>query len=91
VCAILDELRPNSLITHYSSLITYVKDRPGHDHRYAINAEKIRRELGWEPQERFEKGLSKTVEWYLTHDDWIQNVVSGDYRKWVDLNYSARQ
>ena len=89
VCTILDELHPAG--APHAKLITYVKDRPGHDQRYAINAEKIRRELGWEPQERFEKGLSKTVEWYLTHDDWIQNVVSGDYRKWVDLNYAARQ
>ena len=89
VCTILDELHPAG--APHAKLITYVKDRPGHDQRYAINAEKIRHELGWEPQERFEKGLRKTVEWYLTHDDWIQNVVSGDYRKWVDLNYSARQ
>ena len=89
VCAILDELHPAG--APHSKLITYVKDRPGHDHRYAINAEKIRRELGWEPQERFEKGLRKTVEWYLAHGDWIQNVVSGDYRKWMDLNYATRQ
>jgi len=89
VCAILDELHPAG--APHAKLITYVKDRPGHDQRYAINAEKIRRELGWEPQERFEKGLRKTVEWYLSHDDWIQNVVSGEYRKWVDLNYSDRR
>lgn len=89
VCAILDELHSGG--APHAKLITYVKDRPGHDQRYAINAEKIRRELGWEPQERFEKGLRKTVEWYLMHGDWIQNVVSGDYRKWVDLNYAARQ
>ena len=89
VCTILDELHPAG--APHAKLITYVKDRPGHDQRYAINAEKIRRELGWEPQERFEKGLRKTVEWYIKNDDWIQNVVSGDYRKWVDLNYAARQ
>lgn len=88
VCAILDELHPAG--APHARLITYVKDRPGHDQRYAINAEKIRRELGWEPQELFEKGLRKTVEWYLAHGDWIQNVVSGEYRKWVDLNYAAR-
>lgn len=88
VCAILDELHPAG--APHARLITYVKDRPGHDQRYAINAEKIRRELGWEPQEHFEKGLRKTVEWYLAHGDWIQNVVSGEYRKWVDLNYAAR-
>lgn len=89
VCAILDELHPAG--APHAKLITYVKDRPGHDQRYAINAEKIRHELGWEPQERFEKGLRKTVEWYLAHGDWIQNVVSGEYRKWVDLNYAARK
>ena len=66
------------------------KGPPGHNHRYAINAEKIRRELGWEPQERFEKDLRKTVDWYLANGGWIQNVVSGDYRKWVGLNYAAR-
>lgn len=89
VCAILDELHPAG--APHAKLITYVKDRPGHDQRYAINAEKIRRELGWEPQERFEKGLRKTVEWYLSNSEWIQNVVSGEYRKWVDLNYSDRR
>ncbi|MDP1673018.1 MAG: dTDP-glucose 4,6-dehydratase [Burkholderiales bacterium] len=90
VCAILDELRPNSLITHYSSLITYVKDRPGHDWRYAIDAGKIRRELGWEPQERFDSGLRKTVEWYLAHPEWVDSVQTGEYRKWVDANYAKR-
>jgi dTDP-glucose 4,6-dehydratase len=88
VCAILDELHPAG--APHARLITYVKDRPGHDQRYAINAEKIRQELGWEPQERFEKGLRKTVEWYLSNSEWIQNVVSGEYRKWVDLNYTVR-
>ncbi len=88
VCTILDELHPAG--APHAKLITYVKDRPGHDHRYAINAGKIRRELGWQPQERFEKGLRKTVEWYLTNGDWIQNVISGEYRKWVDLNYAVR-
>jgi len=88
VCKILDELHPAG--APHSKLITYVKDRPGHDQRYAINAEKIRRELGWEPQERFENGLRKTVEWYLSNNEWIQNVVSGEYRKWVDLNYTVR-
>jgi dTDP-glucose 4,6-dehydratase len=90
VCAILDELRPNSLITHYSSLITYVKDRPGHDWRYAINAEKIGRELGWQPRERFETGLRRTVEWYLSHEGWVASVQNGDYRKWIDSNYVER-
>ncbi len=90
VCTILDELCPNSLITHHSSLITYVKDRPGHDRRYAINATKIHQELGWEPQERFETGLRKTVEWYLSHHEWVDSVQTGEYRKWVDSNYIKR-
>jgi dTDP-glucose 4,6-dehydratase len=90
VCAILDELRPNSLITHYSSLITYVKDRPGHDRRYAINAQKIKQELGWQPRERFEDGIRKTVEWYLKNNDWVRGVVSGEYRQWVNSNYAGR-
>jgi len=90
LCAILDELRPNPLITHHSSLITYVPDRPGHDRRYAIDAGKIRNELGWEPRERFDTGLRKTVEWYLDHMNWVDNITSGEYRNWIDLNYGAR-
>lgn len=85
VCTILDELHPAG--APHAKLITYVKDRPGHDQRYAINAEKIRRELGWEPQERFEKGLRRTVEWYLNNGDWVRNVTSGEYRKWMDTQY----
>lgn len=90
VCAILDELRPNSPITPRSSLITYVKDRPGHDQRYAINAEKIRRELGWEPKKTFAAGLRETVQWYLAHHEWVDSVQTGEYRKWVDSNYAGR-
>ena len=86
VCTILDELHPSG--APHAKLITYVKDRPGHDQRYAINAEKIRRELGWEPQERFEKGLRKTVEWYLNNNEWVDSVLTGEYRKWVDKQYS---
>lgn len=85
VCTILDELHPAG--APHAKLITYVKDRPGHDQRYAINAEKIRCELGWEPQERFEKGLRRTVEWYLNNGDWVRNVTSGEYRKWMDTQY----
>jgi len=88
VCTILDELHPAG--APHAKLITYVKDRPGHDQRYAINAEKIHRELGWEPQERFEKGLRKTVEWYLAHHEWVDSVQSGAYKKWIDSNYAAR-
>ena len=91
ICAILDELRPlrSSPITHYSSLITFVKDRPGHDRRYAIDATKIATELGWKPAEKFETGLRKTVQWYLEHADWVASVQSGDYRKWIETHYAA--
>jgi len=91
ICAALDEFRPSSLITHHSSLITHVADRPGHDRRYAMDATKIQRELGWAPRERFETGLRKTVEWYLAHMDWVKDVTSGEYRRWIDLNYAARR
>jgi dTDP-glucose 4,6-dehydratase len=90
LCTILDELRPDPLITHHSSLITYVPDRPGHDRRYAIDAGKFRSELGWQPRERFNTGLRKTVEWYLDHMKWADNVASGEYRNWIDLNYGKR-
>lgn len=87
LCSILDELKPTSPITHYSSLITYVKDRPGHDRRYAIDAGKIMRELGWQPRESFETGIRKTVQWYLDHMSWVDHVVSGEYKKWVGKQY----
>lgn len=88
LCAILDELKPisdnpafnSSTLTHYSSLITYVKDRPGHDVRYAIDASKIERELGWVPEESFETGIRKTVEWYLNNENWWKRVLSGEYQ-----------
>ncbi len=89
ICAILDELRPNASITHHSSLITHVKDRPGHDRRYAIDASKIARELGWKPQETFDSGLRKTVEWYLANTDWINGVTSGEYQNWIAKQYSG--
>jgi dTDP-glucose 4,6-dehydratase len=90
VCNILDELQPDSLLTPHASLLTFVKDRPGHDRRYAIDARKIERELGWRPAETFETGMRKTVRWYLEHAGWIQNVTSGEYREWVGRNYGER-
>jgi len=92
ICAILDELRPlrSSPIMHHSSLITFVKDRPGHDRRYAIDATKMETELGWKPAEKFETGLRKTVQWYFEHADWVASVQTGDYRRWVDVNYENR-
>jgi dTDP-glucose 4,6-dehydratase len=89
ICALLDELRPNSAGS-YTRHIAYVKDRPGHDRRYAIDARKIERELGWRPAETFESGIRKTVQWYLDHADWVAGVQSGGYRDWVATNYSAR-
>ena len=89
ICTILDELRPQS--TPYASLITYVPDRPGHDHRYAIDASKIAQELDWKPQETFETGLRKTVQWYLTNHDWVDAVISGEYQNWIQQNYSDRK
>ena len=82
VCGLLDELRPSTHagITKYEELITFVEDRPGHDVRYAIDASKIKRELGWVPQETFDSGLRKTVEWYLANEDWWQSVLDGSYQ-----------
>ncbi|MBU6256882.1 MAG: dTDP-glucose 4,6-dehydratase [Burkholderiales bacterium] len=89
VCALLDELRP-SAEGPYARLITHVTDRPGHDRRYAIDARKIERELGWRPAETFASGIRKTVQWYLEHGDWVADVLSGGYRDWVATNYNAR-
>lgn len=88
LCQILDELRPES--APHSRLIAYVKDRPGHDRRYAIDCSKVEQELGWTQQESFETGLRKTVQWYLDNPEWVNNVQSGAYRSWVDLNYTER-
>ena len=87
VCALLDELQPDPA-GPYARLITYVTDRPGHDRRYAIDARKIERELSWRPAETFESGIRKTVQWYLTHADWVANVQSGAYREWVSKQYA---
>jgi len=88
VCALLDELRPSSE-GPYARLITYVTDRPGHDRRYAIDARKIERELGWRPAETLETGIRKTVQWYIDHPDWVARVQSGAYRDWVSQQYGA--
>jgi dTDP-glucose 4,6-dehydratase len=88
LCAILDELKPKLDGKSYSDQITFVKDRPGHDRRYAIDASKLERDLGWTPQETFETGLRKTVIWYLEHETWVSHVVSGEYQYWVQKQYS---
>jgi dTDP-glucose 4,6-dehydratase len=89
LCSLLDELQPRADGQSYAAQITYVKDRAGHDSRYAIDARKIEQELGWRPQETFETGLRKTVAWYLAHADWVANVTSGQYRQWVGKQYGA--
>jgi len=90
VCALLDELKPRADAKPYKDQINYVKDRPGHDRRYAIDASKIERELGWQPAETFESGIRKTVRWYLDHQAWVAHVQSGAYRDWVQTNYAER-
>lgn len=91
VCALLDELLPDSPHKPHSQLITHVSDRPGHDRRYAIDSKKINQDLGWHPEESFESGLKKTLTWYLAQKDWIENIRSGNYTKWIDQNYQDRQ
>jgi dTDP-glucose 4,6-dehydratase len=90
VCALLDEMQPNPA-GDYARLITFVTDRPGHDRRYAMDARKIERELGWRPAETFASGIRKTVCWYLEHQGWVAHVRSGAYRQWLAQNYGARQ
>ena len=91
ICHILDELRPRSGGGSYAEQITFVVDRPGHDRRYAIDATKIERELAWKPEETFESGIRKTVQWYLDHPEWVAGVQSGAYREWVAKQYNADQ
>jgi dTDP-glucose 4,6-dehydratase len=88
ICSILDALHPHG--APHSRLITYVADRPGHDMRYAIDASKIAKDLGWKPLETFDTGLRKTVEWYLSNSEWVQGVTSGEYQNWVQQNYTNR-
>lgn len=89
ICDLLDEIVPKAV--SYREQITYVADRPGHDRRYAIDADKISRELGWKPQETFESGIRKTVEWYLANTSWVENIKSGAYQTWIEQNYGERQ
>uniref|UniRef100_UPI002FDEE8EF dTDP-glucose 4,6-dehydratase n=1 Tax=Pelomicrobium sp. TaxID=2815319 RepID=UPI002FDEE8EF len=88
ICAVLDELHPSR--RPHSALIKYVKDRPGHDRRYAMDIRKIRDELGWAPKETFETGIRKTIDWYITHRDWVDGVTTGAYRRWIERNYGGR-
>lgn len=92
LCDLLEELAPNKPtgVAHYKDLISFVKDRPGHDIRYAIDAGKIQRELGWVPQETFESGIRKTVEWYLANTEWVAHVRSGSYRQWMEAHYTGQ-
>ena len=89
LCDLLDELKPAA--KSYREQIQFVTDRPGHDRRYAIDARKIERELGWRPAETFETGMKKTVQWYLDHQDWVRKVQSGEYQQWMNKNYEQRQ
>lgn len=90
LCDMLDQAQPK-VAGSYRDQITYVQDRPGHDQRYAIDATKIERELGWKPAETFETGIQKTVQWYLEHQSWVAHVTSGEYKKWIGDNYQARE
>lgn len=90
ICKILDELKPQANGQAYASLITFVKDRPGHDLRYAIDAAKIQNELGWTPTETFETGIRKTVEWYLNNQEWVAHIQSGEYQSWLEKQYKAK-
>ncbi len=88
LCDLLDKLKPQPSVASYASQITFVTDRAGHDQRYAIDASKIKHDLGWQPSESFESGMRDTVQWYLDNQDWVSNVTSGDYRNWVEKHYA---
>ena len=90
LCAILDELKPRADGQSYATQITFVQDRPGHDRRYAIDARKLEKELGWKPKETFESGIKKTVQWYLDNQAWVNHVASGEYRHWVEKQYDGQ-
>lgn len=91
ICEILDEIKPRSDGKSYKEQITFVKDRLGHDLRYAINCSKIEKELGWKPKHNFEDGLKETIQWYLNNEDWVKNIQSGEYQKWIEKNYKERE
>jgi len=93
ICTLLEELAPNKPqgVSRYEDLITYVTDRPGHDLRYAIDASKIEKDLGWRPQESFESGLRKTVEWYLVNQQWVEHIQNGEYQNWIQQQYQTQQ
>ncbi|WEI19382.1 dTDP-glucose 4,6-dehydratase [Acinetobacter proteolyticus] len=93
ICELLEEMAPNKPenVTRYQDLITYVTDRPGHDLRYAIDATKIQKDLGWSPEETFETGLRKTVEWYLNNQEWVQHIQSGEYQNWIKQQYQTAE
>ena len=88
ICSIMDEVHPAG--APHSRLITFVHDRPGHDRRYAVDASRLKRELGWQQRESFSTGIRRTIEWYLSNSAWIQQVTSGDYRNWITANYESR-
>ncbi|HAD07841.1 MAG TPA: dTDP-glucose 4,6-dehydratase, partial [Porticoccaceae bacterium] len=91
LCEILEELAPEKPqgVARYQDLITHIEDRPGHDQRYAIDAGKVERELGWKPVESFDSGLRKTVEWFIANTTWVNNVSSGAYRQWINKQYGT--
>jgi len=91
ICGVLDEMRPNDSIVPHRKLLTFVKDRPGHDRRYAMDTRKIERELRWKPRESFESGMRKTVRWYLEHEGWVKDVASGSYRQWIAKHYAGER
>jgi dTDP-glucose 4,6-dehydratase len=88
ICSILDQLKPRADGKSYAKQISFVTDRPGHDRRYAIDANKVKRDLGWKPKETFDSGIKKTVQWYLDNPIWIEGVVSGSYRHWLQKQYN---
>ena len=90
ICSLLDQIYPNSKVGKHSSLITFVKDRPGHDRRYAIDSSKINNSIGWVPKETFETGIRKTIKWYIDNMSWVESVQTGSYREWINMNYEKR-